>query len=96
MLGFLTFDPVRILWLRTYHDLVLKQRACAARHDGMSGLIMHGMISWATPRDKRPCMIDADHMPTPHAKDSFMRVDFMPRTSSQHVAHTESGSLRGT
>ena len=66
----------------------------AARHDGMSGLIMHGMISWATPRDRRPCMIDADHMPTPHAKDSFMRVDFMPRTSSQHVARTESRSLR--
>ena len=66
----------------------------AARHDGMSGLIMHGMISWATLRDRRPYMIDADHMLTPHAKDSFMRVDFMPRTIITACAHTESGGLR--
>ena len=66
----------------------------AVRHDGRNGLIMHGMISWATTRDRRPCMIDADHMPTPHAMDSLMRVDFMLRIIITACAHTESGRLR--
>ena len=68
----------------------------AVRHDSMNGLISESMMPCATPRVKRPCMIIADHMPTAHAKDSFVCDDFILGTSAEHVAHSESGSLRGT
>ena len=67
----------------------------AARHDGMSGLIMHGMISWAT-RKKRPCMIDADHVPTAHVKGKLILDKLVHDTIITACAHSEARMVAST
>ena len=53
----------------------------------MHGLIIESMISGAMPREKRTCMINADHMPTVHVKDGFILDDLSSGTMISCCAH---------
>ena len=53
------------------------------------------MISGAMPREKRTCMINADHMPTAHVKDGFILDDLSSGTMISCCAHESDARLHG-
>ena len=62
----------------------------------MNVLVSDGIISAATPHNKRTWMINADHMPTAHETDGLILDELMHDTITSACAYSESARLTGT